>query len=215
MRTTAIILLALLPTAGLAQSEGLKLGVKVIPQSTWMLNQQDSDAGPEFDYVTTWGLAFGASGDIFTSPNFGVGLEMLYSSQGQKFKAFDTLQFAKKLTYLKVPLLLNFATAGDGTNFLAQVGPQMNILLNSDLQDENGHPVPNTIAYKSVSFAVALFLGVTINVGVAAIVTGLRFDYGLTDAEDKDASIGLSPDRGVLKTATGGPVLGVRLGLGG
>ena len=42
---------------------------------------------------------------------------------------------------------------------------------------------------------------------------GQVFD-AFTDAEDKNAGT-FTADRGVLKTATGGPVLGVRLGLGG
>jgi hypothetical protein len=207
--------LAALPLFTSAQnSAGLKLGLKLIPQSTWLFNQQDSDAGPELDYNSTFSLAFGGSVDYFVAPVFGIGLEFLISSQGQKYDSFDSLFFHRKLSYLKVPLMLSIASNGDGAgNFLAQIGPQASFLLNSSLEDGAGAVLPDSTAYSSVTMGVALFVGFTINVGVGSIVTGIRLDRGLSDAEDKSAG-GFPAGRGAVSATTGGLVLGFRLGIG-
>jgi hypothetical protein len=127
---------------------------------------------------------------------------------------FDTL-FARKLTYLKIPLLLQIASNGDGAaNFLGQIGPQANLLMNSSLVDGAGAALPDSAAYSSMTLGVDVFLGVTINLGIVDIVTGLRLDYAFGDAEDKSG--GTFPiDRGPLHATTGGLVLGARINLGG
>lgn len=215
MKNLSVLILATLPLVGFSQqTAGLKLGAKLVPMTTWMINQQDSDAGPEFDYQKTWSFAIGAEADYFFSESFGLGLELLYGTTAQKFDVFDSLVYTKRLTYLKVPLLINLASNGDGAvNFLGQFGPQVNLRMNSSL-DSAGTAIPDSTAYSSATFGVDLFLGLTFNLGVADIVTGLRLDYAFTDAEDKDAG-NFPPNRGPLKTATGGLVLGLRFGLGG
>lgn len=207
MKKFLVAMLAGIPMIASAQ---LLLGVKVMPQTTWMFNQQDSDAGPEFDYNTTFSFAVGGEAGLAFSENVGVGIELLYSSEGQKFDTFD-VNFAKKLNYLKIPVLLNlWAPAWHQTSFLAQVGPQASLLLSSALKDANGNSITDPVAYSTAAFGVVLFLGASIATEAGAIVAGLRLDYGLTDAEDK-SSFTAPAGRSAVNTATGGIVLGFRL----
>ncbi|MCX7606479.1 MAG: PorT family protein [Bacteroidia bacterium] len=116
-----------------AQQGSLKVGVALLPQSTWLLNQDDSDAGPELDYVTTWGFAGGLTAAYNLTDYLGVGLDILYSSQGQKYKGTTSgtnWTSRTQLNYLKLPFLLRFnSDPNSPVQFSFFVGPQLNYLL--------------------------------------------------------------------------------------
>ncbi|MCX7764623.1 MAG: outer membrane beta-barrel protein [Bacteroidia bacterium] len=127
-------LVALLLLGGVYAQEGtLKVGAVLLPQNTWLLNQDDSDAGPELDYEVTWGFAGGLSLAYNFSDYVGVGLDVLYSRQGQKYKGVENgtnLTATTSLNYLKLPLLLRLGSDPESpVQFSFFVGPQANLLL--------------------------------------------------------------------------------------
>lgn len=129
-----IALAAALLMGGVWAQEGtFKIGVVGLPQITWLLNQDDSDAGPNLDYVSTWGFAGGLTAAYNFTDYLGVGLDVLYSSQGQKYKgtvsgADWTAQTS--LNYLKLPLLFRFnSDPNSPVQFNFFIGPQLNYLL--------------------------------------------------------------------------------------
>ncbi len=73
-----------------AQEGAFRIGAVLLPQNTWLLNQDDSDAGPELDYEVTWGFAGGSSASYNFNGYLGVGLDVLYSNQGQKYKGTES-----------------------------------------------------------------------------------------------------------------------------
>ena len=116
-----------------AQEGAIRIGAVLLPQNTWLLNQDDSDAGPEQDYEVTWGFAGGISASYNFNDHLGVGLDVLYSNQGQKYKGTKsgTTYTAKAtLNYLKLPLLLRFNSDPNSVvQFNAFLGPQFSFLL--------------------------------------------------------------------------------------
>lgn len=202
-----------------AQEGTFKLGALLLPQNTWLLNQDDTDAGPELDYEVTWGFAGGLSAAYNFTNYVGVGLDILYSSQGQKYKGSGTgytMTARTSLNYLKLPLLLRFnSDPAAPLQFSFFLGPQANILLSyTDKQEltfatgaratteTRGTEQTFTIgglsekeklsapAYRSFLFGAALGLGVGVKL-TDEILLSLHFrgDYAFGDAENKEAHI--------------------------
>ncbi|MEN3040516.1 MAG: outer membrane beta-barrel protein [Bacteroidia bacterium] len=129
-----IVLLSLLVGGGVFAQQGtVKVGAVLLPQSTWLLNQDDSDAGPELDYVSTWGFAGGLTLGYNFTDYVGLGLDVLYSRQGQKYKGRESntdLNAQTTLNYLKLPLLLRFnSDPNSAVQFSFFMGPQLNLLM--------------------------------------------------------------------------------------
>lgn len=133
MKYRIVLAAALLAGGAWAQEGSFKIGIVGLPQSTWLLNQDDSDAGPNLDYVTTWGFAGGLTAAYNFTDYLGVGLDVLYSSQGQKYKGTVSgidWTAQTRLNYLKLPLLFRFnSDPNSPVQFSFFVGPQLNYLL--------------------------------------------------------------------------------------
>jgi len=127
-----------------AQEGAIRIGAVLLPQSTWLLNQDDSDAGPEQDYEVTWGFAGGISASYNFNDYLGVGLDVLYSNQGQKYKGTKSgITYTAKTTlnYLKLPLLLRFNSDPNSVvQFSAFLGPQFSFLLSYNDRKETNPP---------------------------------------------------------------------------
>ncbi|GIV22811.1 MAG: PorT family protein [Bacteroidia bacterium] len=151
MKTLRLVLLALLLTGWAWAQEGtFKIGAAVLPQNTWLLNQDDSDAGPELDYEVTWGFAGGLTLGYNFTDYLGVGLDVLYSSQGQKYKGTVSgvnWTAQTRLNYLKLPLLLRFnSDPNSPVQFSFFVGPQLNLLLSyTDKFEASSSGVTSTV----------------------------------------------------------------------
>lgn len=111
-----IILFATFSAVAFSQ-QGLHLGIKGAPQSTWMFNSDDSD-DPEWLFENTVRASFGASFAYFFSEKVGLGVDFLYSAQGQKFE----FEFAgvrangfTKLSYFKIPILFHYHSNSEST----------------------------------------------------------------------------------------------------
>ncbi len=105
----------LMMPAAFAQ-KGLHAGLKVTPISTWMFNSSDSDEGGRFDYRSTFGYMVGATVNYHFTDGFGLGADILYSSQGQGYKstvAGVEFEGMRSLKYLKIPVLLHFNTTDE------------------------------------------------------------------------------------------------------
>ncbi|MEN2992025.1 MAG: porin family protein [Bacteroidia bacterium] len=130
----------LLSMSGLiwAQANTFKIGIVGAPQTTWLLNQEDMDAGPILDYKTTWGFMGGLSLGYHFSNYVGVGLDLLYSSEGQRYTGKDeALQLnwegRTRLNYLKIPFLLRLGSDPEAPVQLSfNLGPQLGLLLSAE-----------------------------------------------------------------------------------
>jgi len=172
MKTWKTLLVALLLGSAWAQQGAFRVGAVLLPQNTWLLNKDDSDAGPEQDYEVTWGFAGGISASYNFNDYLGVGLDVLYSSQGQKYKGVQTgtnYTARTTLNYLKLPLLLRFNTDPNSVvQFNAFLGPQFSFLL----------------SYKDRAEATVSFLGSTFT--NVQEISGQEISITLAGTTDKE-----------------------------
>lgn len=219
MKTWKVVFGMLLIGSMWAQEGAIRIGAVLLPQSTWLLNQDDSDAGPELDYESTWGFAGGVSASYNFSDYLGVGLDVLYSNQGQKYKGTQSgISYTAKTTlnYLKLPLLLRFNSDPNSVVQLnAFLGPQFSFLLSykdraeanvpfvgTNIQEVSGKEVSLTVGntstkeeltapiYKSFLPGAVLGFGIGIKPTDELLISlHIRADYAFGDAENKDAKI--------------------------
>jgi hypothetical protein len=219
MKTWKVVFGMLLIGSTWAQEGAFRIGAVLLPQNTWLLNQDDSDAGPEQDYEVTWGFAGGISASYNFNDYLGVGLDVLYSNQGQKYKGTQSgISYTAKATlnYLKLPLLLRFNSDPNSVvQFNAFLGPQFSFLLSykdraeanvplfgTNIREVSGKEVSFTIGntsekealtapiYKSFLPGAVLGFGIGIKPTDALLISlHIRADYAFGDAENKDAKV--------------------------
>lgn len=218
MKTWKTVLAALLLGSAWAQEGAFRVGAVLLPQNTWLLNKDDSDAGPELDYEVTWGFAGGISASYNFNDYLGFGLDVLYSSQGQKYKGAQTgtsYTARTTLNYLKLPLLLRFNSDPNSVvQFNAFLGPQFSFLLNykdraegqafglSVSREVSGTEITTSFLgfteqekltapiYKSFLPGAVLGFGIGIKpMDELLISLHIRADYAFGDVENKDAKV--------------------------
>lgn len=211
-------LIAVLTTGALAQ-QGLHLGIKGAPQSTWMFNGDDMD-DPDWLFQNTLRASFGASFAYFFSDKVGLGIDLLYSAQGQKFEydfnGVDVNAFTN-LSYFKIPILFHYHSNSESTAlFYLNAGPQISLLMSGQttvavpfLGDQT---VTNSDNYESLNLGAVLAMGAGFNLTDFLMLTaGLRLDFAFSDAEDKSFGFySLDSDRRPNHNATAGFEIGLR-----
>jgi opacity protein-like surface antigen len=217
MKNLVLFLAALLFASPLFAQRGLQLGVRIAPQMTYYNNADDNDEGPSLDIVfPSGGVQGGLSVDYHFSDNVGVGLNFLYSGQSAKYEGVTevagvtlaTFERTAKFGYFKIPLLFTFNTNPDGGSMLlVSTGPQLSFLTGakfestttptggsaqtfteSDFQRLNNFKFQET--FSSSTFDWVFNIGARFKVADNMYIdAGFRFDYTLTDPEDKDFTI--------------------------
>lgn len=196
MKKLIIVLFAVLPFSLIAQ-KGAYFGVTGGVNNTWVINQQDFN-NPfilSYDYLPTIGSSFGVLGGYQVSDNFGVQLEIRYTSLGQDYEREDGNLISKRelsLNYLQFPVLVRFngGNHGDRARFYTLLGPTFGVLsrandkINQPLyndninrrDDINGVDINGTIEFGA---DVSLVSGLYLNFG-------LRFNISITDIIDEN-----------------------------
>ena len=115
-------LLLLLSIPAIAQ-KGAYIGFRVMPQSAWILNNDDFNSD-EFDFGIPFSVAFAVAGGYMFNDIVGIEAQMLYSPQGQVYVDDDKNKLATiSNEYFKIPLLFRFRSKGDKAAFLLNAGP--------------------------------------------------------------------------------------------
>ncbi len=204
-----VIVAALITTAPLKAQEGLKLGFVALPQTTWMLNQQDIEAPQdEFTFKTTYGMAAGPTFGYNFNDYFGFRLNALYSAQGQRYTSInaneDLVTHTRRLNYLKTPLFVSVNTGTEFRKFVFSfaAGYQANFLIGARYSNDDQSYTPDQGLFDNVTDypttynryswidhgpVVDFGLDIKLTYSVFANIH-LRADYSITDAEDKNAS---------------------------
>ncbi|MBL0191003.1 MAG: PorT family protein [Saprospiraceae bacterium] len=118
----------------IAQSSKFSVGLLAGYQMSYLVNQNDSDEGPELDYGDPpAALALGVSLAYHISPKFAIGVDPLFvSKQGMNYTqelTGGTGTIKMELNYTKIPLLFKFNTNPDAkVVFTAYAGPQISLL---------------------------------------------------------------------------------------
>lgn len=209
--------MVVLPDSAAAQ-EGFQLGIEGTPQMSWLGNKDDMD-NSRFEYLPTYNCSFGLSLQYGFNQRFGIGLNGLYSFQGQRYK-FDNVEQIRKTEYLKIPLqLIYFNEMGTDWMFIGKVGPQVGLLMNAKLADKDGNDVisDHKDAYEDIDIGAVLSLGFGYKITeMLSIDAAVRGDCGFTNAENENYGKNINHPNGAITTnraITNNATVGLTVGL--
>lgn len=176
-----------------------------------MLNSDDKDA-PDFKRKATFGASFGVGAGYNFTNNLGLGLDVLYSIQGQKYEV-NGVEFNQKVNYLKIPLMFTYNTNPSApVVFTAKAGPQLGLRMGAKVTDSDNNDIIGDAKdmYSSVDFGAVAGAGVRFALTQKlSLDAGIRFDYSFTNAENSDY-VHYAPGRANTNNMTAGIELGLR-----
>ena len=195
-----LLILAFFFQAGFSNAQkGFWAGVNYLPQITGMHNKDDASF---YDHAYQNKITYDQAAGIQLLYNFnnrmGLGTQVIFSSEGQKFLCIYNIPFPgkKRMDYLKIPLFISFNSNPDKKIiFKIMPGIQINYLLKADgavvLINRPANffdlePAKNIYFHKAL-FAANLSAGCEYKIS-EKIHLGfmLRADFAFTDAEKKD-----------------------------
>ena len=210
-RILAIVFLLFFATNAIFAQQGLEIGLKVLPQTTWVFNDDDFAAGDELDFDKKFELAYGLNIGINLSDRFGIQSGVIYSPQGQKYKHDGEMIFGTtaktsevRLNYLQIPVLLKLNSDPMSViSFVAGAGVQFGFLQDAQYLVNNVKIDSVLLGDNAINFYNKKDLSVVFNIGTQINVTehlnltlAIQADYSLDDIEDK--VIGVLPSyRGI------------------
>ena len=206
-------------TSHVNAQEGMQIGIEATPHFSWLLNSDDRDNN-NYENLGTLAGSFGVSGQYGFTDNHAVGLNVLYSFQGQRYK-LNAAERYKAVEYLKIPLLYVYSFGlTDNVRFIGKIGPQLDLVTNARLMDADFNDIVSDQkdAYQDAGLDVvgSAGFGFMLNDNWS-FDAAVRYDIGLTDAEDSGYGRNINdPIRSVRasgRSMTNNSTLGVTLGL--
>jgi Outer membrane protein beta-barrel domain len=166
--------------------QGFSVSVKTTPQFSFLRNKDDRDNSRN-QQKTTVNANFGIGAGYNFTPALGVGMDVLYSLQGQRHE-LNGIETNQRVNYVKIPVYFTYnRNPNKPVSFMGKIGPQLSILTSSKLTENNGHTLKsNTKAlYEDVTFGAVLAAGAQFKLDRKLFLTTMaRFDYDFTNAED-------------------------------
>ncbi|TCJ12092.1 hypothetical protein EPD60_16175 [Flaviaesturariibacter flavus] len=202
---------AILGTSSAHAQKGFSLGVTAVPQFSFLQNKNDND-NSSINRKATFDAAFGISGGYNFSDRYGIGLDLLYGLQGQKYESGNNTAF-QKVNYVKIPVYFAYTAApASAISFTAKVGPQLGILTGSKVTDGNGNDIISDTkgAFENTTFGAAAAAGVRFRLSKSLSLNTLaRFDHDFTNAES-DSYPGYNSSRAKTYNMTTGLEVGLK-----
>lgn len=166
--------------------KGFSLSVKATPQFSFLQNQDDND-NSMLDRKATFNTNFGIGAGYNFTERLGVGMDVLYSLQGQRYE-INKVETKQKVHYVKIPVYFSYnGDASKTVSFIGKVGPQVSILADSKLTNKDGDEIiPDTKdRYNDATFGAMAAAGAQFKLNKKFFLTTMtRFDYDFTNAED-------------------------------
>lgn len=207
----AITFSVLIITNRVNAQQGFSVSVKGTPQFSFLQNSDDNDNN-SYSRKATFNTNFGVGAGYNFNKYLGVGIDALYSLQGQKY-TLNSTEYNQKINYVKVPVYFTYNTdASRIVSFIGKVGPQVSFLTDAKLTDNNsGKTIDDTKdRFKTTTFGGAAVAGVQFKVlPQLYVTTAARFDYDFTNAEDKDYA-NYIPGRAKTYNSTAGLEVGLK-----
>jgi hypothetical protein len=208
----AVVLLTALTVSYRSNAQkGFSLSVKTSPQLSFLHNSDDND-NASLDKKSTFNANFGMGTAYNFTEKAGVGLDVLYSLQGQRYE-MNGKETRQKVNYIKVPVYYSYTSnPSKRVSFTGKLGPQLSVLSSSKLTDDNGHEIISDTKdyYKDVSFGGMGAAGVQFKLNRDLFLTTMaRFDYDFTNAED-DANPSWPEGRAKTHNMTTGLEVGLK-----
>ena len=166
--------------------KGFSVSVKATPQFSFLQNKHDND-NSILDKKATFNTNFGIGAGYNFTKRLGVGMDVLYSLQGQRYE-INKVETNQKVNYVKIPVYFSYnGDASKTISFIGKVGPQVSILAHSKLTSQDGDEIkPNTKdRYNDVTFGAMAGAGAQFKLNKKLFLTTMtHFDYDFTNAED-------------------------------
>lgn len=175
---TSLLISLLLLNKNTNAQQGFSVSLKAIPQFSFLQNSNDRDNN-SLDKKATFNANFGVGANYGFTNKLGVGMDVVYSLQGQRYNmnGFETNQ---KIDYVKVPLYFTYThNPSKPISFVEKIGPQISFLTDSKLTDDNGHTLKSDTKdlYKDVTFGGMAATGVQFKLNSKLYLTTIaRFD---------------------------------------
>lgn len=168
--------------------KGFSVSVKAAPQLSFLQNEDDNN-NSRYEREATFNTNFGVGAGYNFTKNLGVGVDVLYSMQGE-LSTIGNTEYNQKVNYVKVPVYFTYnSNASKPVSFLGKVGPQVSFLTSSKLTNDDGDDIKGDTkdAYKSATFGGAALAGAQFRLSPNVFLsTAVRFDADFTNAEDED-----------------------------
>lgn len=207
----ALILILCIGTNKMLAQKGFSISVKTIPQFSFLENKDDNN-NSSFKRIATFNAGFGIGAGYDFNDKYGIGLDLLYSLQGQRYK-YTGIEYNQKVDYIKVPVYFVYNGPISSTvSFLGKIGPQVSFLTDSKLNDKDGNTIDSDTKdrFKSATFGGVIIAGTQFKLKSDLFLsTAIRFDYDFTNAED-NSYINYQSGRANSYNATAGLELGLK-----
>src|ERR1700676_4114132 len=181
--TSALLIAGLVLNKANAQ-QGFSLSVKATPQFSFLQNKDDQNNN-SYSSKATFNASFGLGGEYGFNNHFGVGIDALYSLQGQRY-VLNSIEYNQKENYIKIPVYFTYnSDASKPISFVGKIGPQVSFLTDANLSNKNGNKIQinNKDRYNTVTFGGVPEAGAQYKIARQMYLTTLvRFDYDFTNA---------------------------------
>jgi hypothetical protein len=208
--TSALLIAGLALNKANAQ-QGFSLSVKATPQFSFLQNKDDQNNN-SYSSKVTFNASFGLGADYGFNNHFGVGIDALYSLQGQRY-ILNNVEYNQKVNYLKVPVYFTYnSDASKLISFIGKIGPQVSFVTDANLSDKNGNKIQSNTKdrYQTATFGGVAVAGVQYKIASQFyLTTSARFDYDFTNAED-DTFSGYTAGRAKTYNSTIGLEVGLK-----
>jgi hypothetical protein len=192
--------------------KGFSVSVKATPQFSFLENKDDNN-NDNYSRKATFNTNFGIGGGYNFTNKIGVGADVLYSLQGQRYSLGSSNEVNQKNEYIKVPVYFSYNTdVSKKVSFIGKVGPQVSFLTASKLDDKDGHEIVGDTKdrYKSTTFGAMASAGAQYKLNPNLYLsTAVRFDSDFTNAED-DTFSGYVAGRDKTYNMTAGLEVGLK-----
>lgn len=183
MLITAMTILSMVGLVTSAQAQqGFNLSVKATPNVSFL----DADGLNSLNKKATFKANFGVGAEYNFTDNYGIGMDVLYATQGQKYR-ITILEFQQKLSYVKVPIYFSYnADPSRPASFYGKIGPQISFLTSAKYTGVGLAP-NNKFMFKDVVIGAMATAGMQFRLNEQMFLqTGVYFDYDLSNAALKD-----------------------------
>ena len=209
--TYVFLIPSLLSVLNVHAQKGLSLNLKASPQFSFLFNE-NNEHNKKYDRKATFRAGFGLGAEYGFNTHMGVGLDVYYSLQGQRYK-FDNKEYNQRLDYIKIPILFTYqSNVLKPVSLIGRVGPQLSILTAAQLKDDEGLNLPggSESRFESTTFGGVAAVGAQFKLNRRSYLTSsVRFDYDFTNAED-DTYPGYNQAREKTHSSTLGLEVGFR-----
>lgn len=200
-----LFVLVLASLASQSYGQRVRIGARVIPHFTGIINDDDA-ASDSISTSTTVGFAAGIAVGTVLSERISLEMNILFSSQGQNYSLRDQStglfqEYELSLNYVKIPILFRYMiNPQDNIHITAYGGPQLSLLVEArervfnldsnkfELVNYGGNDITTNLKYTGLDLSAVVGFYVDFRVSDRLqLYTGIRGDFGLLDLENKDA----------------------------